>query len=99
MLTKDFSIWEMEIGGSEIQGQPQLHRESEAKLGYMRSSQRPTSPNLKQLRGIQIRVSVVISEPLSLSSFFSIRKCQCVSFPPPPNPHREAGNLALLGTF
>lgn len=54
--------------------------ESEANLGYMRSSQCPTSPNLKQLRGIQIAASVVISETLSLSSIFSIRICQSPSY-------------------
>lgn len=30
------NTWEAEAGGSRIQGQPQLHRELKASLGYMR---------------------------------------------------------------
>lgn len=30
------NTWEVQAGGSEVQGHSQLHRKSEASLGYMR---------------------------------------------------------------
>ena len=32
------STWEVEAGGSEVRGHPQLHSEFEASLGYIRAS-------------------------------------------------------------
>lgn len=39
MLVPAYSSWEVEAGGAEVQGHPQLHNKVEASLGYLKPCQ------------------------------------------------------------